>query len=95
MKDTQSITIGLLLITAAILTVLVIGTFNDRPAHAGHGGVRQGNYIMAAGKLSTTREVLYLINIPAMRMITYVLHPSKPEITAITGVDLKTTLGGP
>ena len=66
MNGNQRITIGLLIGSAIVLSILVIGTMTE-PAEARTMG-RQGTYIMVGGHVGEEKEVVYVVNVPARRM---------------------------
>jgi len=93
MKNPQNLAIGVLTATAIILGILLIYSMPDA-AVAGSAG-RQGDYIVASGRVTGSKEVLYVINVPSQRMIVYVFNPVRGEITPVapTGMDLRREFG--
>lgn len=90
MNNTHNITIGILVATALILGALVIASMQPQPAVASTALPSSGNYVVASGRASgTSKEVVYVINLPAQRMVTYMLNHNKREIQVVSGVDLK------
>ena len=80
MKDTQNITIALLLATAVILTVGLIVTYtdNNNAAYA-DTPVKQGNYIFGTGAISGSTDNVYLINSASRRLNVY-----RPNINTLS-----------
>jgi len=72
MNDTQNNTIVLLLITASILTAMLVAPFFSDPEKAyGDASVRQGKYIMATGGYDQNIDLLYVINIQTQKLAVY------------------------
>jgi len=61
MKDMQNVTIVLLLITAVILAVVLIATYQTEPAYA-DTPTRGGDYILGTGAWSKSRDLVYVID---------------------------------
>jgi hypothetical protein len=82
--DQKNFTIGILSVTAVVMLVglLVIGT---RPQHASASGmvVTQGDYVLVVGKLSATEEMVYVIDSPMGRMITYSFDTARRQIVLV------------
>ncbi len=72
MKDTQSITIVLLLITAAVLTGMLICTYvqTNEPVYAAAMS-RGGNYVVATGQLNQGLDVVYVVNLAVAKLNVY------------------------
>lgn len=72
MNDTQNLTIVLLLVTAAVLGVMVYGTWQGTGRDAlADSSVRQGDYIMVTGAWSDSNDFLYVMDIAAMQINVY------------------------
>ncbi len=72
MNDTQNLTIVLLLVTAAVLGVMVYGTWQGtEQAALADSSVRQGDYIMVTGAWSDKNDFLYVMDIAAMQINAY------------------------
>jgi len=79
-KGTQNTTIVLLLITASILTAMLISPYiGGEPAAYADASVRQGKYIMATGAFDKNIDLLYVVNIQTQKLIVYA--PNKPRRT--------------
>jgi hypothetical protein len=91
----QNITIVLLLVTAALLTGILVSTFvgTSQPATASGNPVRGGDYIMCTAAFSGNIDNLWVIDAVAKKMTVYVFNPQSrpPEIDLIKGggVDLE------
>ena len=88
MKDTQNITIVLLLVTAAILSAVLLSVYTTKPAY-GDASVRQGDYIMVAGSLRTSKDLVYILDIAARRLNVYYADTNNNTIELINNVDLE------
>jgi hypothetical protein len=72
MKNTQNVTIVLLVVTAAILTsLLVAGYVYTQPAYAGTSQSKGGDYIMAAGAYNADSDFLYVLDIANNKLGVY------------------------
>ena len=73
MKNTQNTTIVLLMITAAILTAMLLpAIMNDEDSAAyGNASVRLGKYIMATGAYDLGIDLLYIVNIKTQKLCVY------------------------
>jgi hypothetical protein len=71
MKNTQNITIGLLVVTASILTTLLVaGYLYTEPAYA-ISTAKDGDYIIATGSYDESRDFVYVLDIATERMAIY------------------------
>ncbi len=87
MKDTQNITIALLVVTTVILlAMLVSGT--QEPAYA-DTPIKQGDYILGTGSWTDTTDVVYVIDIATRRLVVYYLDQNKNSLDIIDAVDLE------
>lgn len=91
MKDTQTITIAILAVSAVVLGALVVGTMTE-PVQAADSA-RQGNYLITSVRASSSRELVYVINIPQQGVIVYGLDTGKNEIVQVAGMDLRQAFG--
>ena len=81
MNNTQNTTIVLLLITAAILTTMLLPAFiGTEPAAYARGAVRQGKYIMATGAYDAKIDLLYIVNIESQKLCVYAPNITKRTI---------------
>lgn len=78
MNNTQNTTIVLLLITAGILTAMLLSAFVGTPtAYAGDASVRQGKYIMATGSYDANLDLIYVVNIETQKLAVYAPNRGK------------------
>lgn len=88
MKDTQNITILLLIVTGLILGAMVIGTYKTPTAYA-ESTARMGDYVLATGAFLRGADRLYVINVPANRLNVYALNSSTNVIEFKESVNLE------
>jgi len=82
MKNSQNITIVLLMVTAAMLAAMVIGTYKTQTAYA-EPTARMGDYILATGAIAQASDGLYVINVPTNRLNIYVPN-SRTNVIELT-----------
>jgi len=92
MKDPQNITIALLAASAAILAALLVFTLDSRPAMA-DASVRAGDYVVVTGAFGGTKDLVYVIDVPAMRMNSYSINIQKNAIDLHDSVPLDKVFG--
>ena len=80
MNNTQNTTIVLLLITAGILTAMLMSAYVGEPAAYGDSSVRQGKYIMATGGYDLNIDLIYVINIETQKLCVYAPNTAKRTI---------------
>lgn len=88
--NTQNITIGILLVTAVILTAVLAGTYTaSNQSVWAETSIRGGDYTMGTGDLPGSRsDLLYVINMAVQRMNVYHLNEKTNMIDLIYQVDL-------
>ena len=90
MNDSQNITISLLVISAVILTALLVGTyFNTQQPAYGDTPARAGRYIGVTGAIAASRDLLYLTDVVADQLNVYGIDINTKSIKLIQAVDLK------
>ena len=92
MKDTQNITIGFLLVTAAILSALLIGAYTTRNAYADSPDKGSG-YLMVAGQTSSTADFIYVIDVASGRLNTYGYDRDRKAIGMGVPIELEQLFG--
>lgn len=92
MKDTQNVTIGFLLVTAAILTALLIGAYSTKSAYA-DTAVKGAGYLMVAGQASSTADFVYVIDVASGKLNTYGYDRERKAIVMGVPVDLNRAFG--
>ncbi len=94
MQKTQNITIVLLLMTAAILTSLLAGSWlYTEPAYAS-GTSRAGDYIMANGTFDSDTDFIYVLDVANAKLNLYYPNINTKALTLGTSVDLRSTFRG-
>ena len=90
MKDTQNIWIAVLFVTAGILTAMLVTTYvqTQQPAYA-DTPARGGEYIAVTGAWSSSRDLLYLVDLVANRMNAYTINTNTDAIERVDSIDLK------
>ncbi|MCY2931015.1 MAG: hypothetical protein NTV86_16305 [Planctomycetota bacterium] len=91
MKDTQTVTIVLLAVTAIVLGALLITAMPETAQAA--TSARQGSYLIASVRASSSRELVYVINVPLQGVIVYGLDVNKNEIAKVAEMDLRKVFG--
>ena len=79
MKNNENILITLLVVTAGILIVMLVGSWNARNAYAVSSSDRLGDYIMVTGAMSDSRDLLYVIDVPNKKLLVYLADPVKGQ----------------
>ena len=62
MQRNQMLLIGLLAVTAVILTALLVASLTHSPAARADTSVMGGDYVFGTGAYSTKRDLLYIIS---------------------------------
>ena len=89
MKDTQNVTIAILLVMAAVLAVMLIGVYRGTTQQAyGDTSIKQGDYIMVTGGISEMADMLYVVDVAARRMNAYALNRDTQVMEIKDTVDL-------
>jgi len=89
MKDTQNITIVMLLVSAVLLTVMLVAAYNNTSQEAyAKSSVKQGDYIMVNGDWSSSVQLLYVVDIAANKLNVYFTSATGKDIKLIQTVDL-------
>jgi hypothetical protein len=89
MNKTQNFAIGTLLVTAAVLVALLIGSVSTNTAYGTSTSVKQGDYIMSAGELSSGLDMVYVINIATRKLNVYFTNKNTWAIDLVDTVDLE------
>lgn len=90
MNNTQNVTIVLLLISAAILSALLAGIYvnTHRPANA-EVTVKQGRWIVAVGKWSSSMDLVYVVDITTRRLNAYAANRTQRRLQLLDSTDLE------
>jgi hypothetical protein len=89
MQKTQNITIVMLLMTAAVLSSLLIAgwIYTEKPAYAG-ASASGGDYIMAPGAFDVDKDFIYVLDIANAKLNLYAPDSTTNQIILGTSVDL-------
>jgi len=89
MKDTQNITIGLLLAAAVILGAMLLSAYmtQDNPAYA-VSSVKEGDYVLGSGLRSSSAELVYVIDIAVKRLNVYETDKQNWTLDLVDSVNL-------
>ncbi len=80
MRDPKNLTIALLCVSAAILgTALLLSMTVATPAY-GETPVRAGDYILLTGAYSDSTDLIYVTDVAAQKINTYVFNPASNEL---------------
>jgi hypothetical protein len=90
MKNSQNITIVLLLVTAAILTTLLVAGYvnTTQPAYAATAQSKGGDYVMTAGSLNQESDFIYVIDIANNKLAVYYANVNTNSLMVGDKVDL-------
>ena len=88
MNDTKNITIALLCVSAAILMTLAVIVQTDQTAQAVGVSASGGEYIMFTGQVTSSTDMLYVVDVTRKRMNAYHFDTGKNVITIKDQVDL-------
>ncbi len=89
MQKTQNITIVMLLMTAAILTSLLVAgwLYTEQPAY-GSGVSRAGDYIMASGMYDDGTDFIYVLDVANAKLNLYYPNATTNLLTLGCTTDL-------
>ena len=84
MSKSQNATIIVLLISAAILTTMLVAGFyaSQQQANA-DASVRQGRYIMATGAYSKSIDLIYVLDVNNGTLVTLVPNNNKKSLDIV------------
>ena len=88
MKSNENIAIVLLLITAGILTGLVVATLWPARAYA-DASVRRGDYIACAGEWTRATDLVYILDVAVRKLNVYFADRNAKALKRVDQVDLK------
>ena len=73
MKDTKNITIALLCVTATLLLTVILLVSDTEEAVAATSESRTSKYIMVPGRATSTRDVVYVIDMNTEKLNAYLV----------------------
>jgi hypothetical protein len=88
MNNRQNLAIATLLVTAAVLSGLLVLTANTEPAYGRAASVKGGDYIMVAGAYNQTKDFVYVINRATQEVNMYEINLQKNAIDVLDRVNL-------
>ena len=90
MMNTGNVTITILVVTAVILTAMLVGTYlqTSQPVLA-EGPARSGNYICVTGRWNVNVNIAWVINIASRQLNIYYANHKTGAIELIDTVDLE------
>jgi len=92
MNKSQNLTIALLLLSAAILSVMLFSTFvgtSSSPAWADSASTAMGDYVVCTAHWSSSTDLLYIIDRRVQRLNVYYIDTNQNRIVRRDSVDLK------
>ncbi len=93
MRNSQNVTIGLLLISAAVLAALLAVSWIDTPVAHAEPAIRGGDYLMTAGRISSSRDLLYVVDGAVQKMNVYTVNLNNGSLEVVDTVDLSKAFG--
>lgn len=95
MKNTQNIAIVMLMITAAILTGLLVGVYCSTSQEAqAFGSMRGGDYIVCNSPYVEARDIVYVIDVSARKLVCYGADEKTGSFDLLAKTDLDRAFGG-
>ena len=94
MKNTQNVTIVLLIVTASVLTTLLLASYlYTQPAYGAIGSVKGGDYILSSGSYNAETDFIYIIDIASNKLNIYFPNINTNALTLGDSVDLARSFG--
>jgi hypothetical protein len=89
MKDPKTLAIGMLLVTAAFLSAMIVLSYMQTggSAIAGDTGIQGGDYVIGTGRTRGDEEVIYVIDGQTQRMAVYKVDERDNRIESIQAVN--------
>ena len=89
MKNTQNITIVLLLVSGVILTAMLIGIHGNTSRRAdAQVTVKQGRYIVAVGTWSGSMYLVYVVDIATRRLNVYAAGRTQRRLELLDSAEM-------
>jgi len=90
MKNTQNITIVLLLVSAVLLTALLIGIHRNTARRAdAQVTVRAGRYIVAVGTWSSSMDLVYVVDIATRKLNVYAASRAQRRLELLDSAEME------
>ena len=95
MKNTQDITIMLLVVTASVLTTLLLASYvYTQPAYGATAATRGcGDYMIATGSFNQETDFIYLLDIATAKLNVYYPNVNNNTLELGDTVDLDKSFG--
>jgi hypothetical protein len=89
MTNAENMTITLLIVTAAVLTsLLVAGYVASAPAYGAVSGVKDGDYVMTVGTYDQDNDFVYVIDTASNRLNLYYVNINTNAVVFRDNIDL-------
>lgn len=88
MTNGKNVTILMLLMSAVVLSALLLAAIRTDPAQAANTSARLDPYIMTTGGRADTADNIYIIDIYQKRLNVYTADPNRDRLDAMDSVDL-------
>lgn len=85
-KNNENLLIVVLLLTAGLLGIMVVSSLNSEDTALGYSNSRTtfGRYIVINGKASTSQDLVYIIDIPNKKLMSYSVDAVKNRVKPVT-----------
>ena len=93
MKDTRSIAIAVLAVSATILATVLVLSFMAAPARA-ESAIGAGDYIMITGQFSTSTDLLYVFDLQRRGLNIYTYDRNGNRLQPMKSVELRKLFRG-
>jgi len=95
MKKTQDITIGLLVVTASVLTTLLVASYvYTEPAYGTTAATRGcGDYMISTGSFNQETDFIYVVDIATAKLNVYYPNVNTNSLELGDTVDLAKSFG--
>jgi hypothetical protein len=89
MKDPKTLAIGMLLVTAAFLSAMIVLSYAQTggSAVAGSPGMQGGDYVIGTGSTRGDEEVIYVIDGQSQRMAVYEVDERTNRMETVAAVN--------
>ncbi|HET6430247.1 MAG TPA: hypothetical protein VFJ30_17655 [Phycisphaerae bacterium] len=93
MKDTRSIAIAVLAVSATILATVLVLSFMAAPAPA-ESAIGAGDYIMITGQYTTSTDLLYVFDLQKKGLNVYAYDRNGNRLQPIKSIELQKLFRG-
>jgi len=89
MKNAENITIGVLVVSAAIITGLLIAVHvSNTPQAQAQTTIKQGQYIVSVGTYTSSYDFVYIVDIRTGRMNAYAAERQRKRVALVTEIEM-------